>query len=162
MKKIIFLDIDGVLNNQLWYLKTKGDRQRDNIDPENIKFLNTIIKNTGAEVVVTSMWRLGQTPEELQTVLSRNGFEGKVIDKTLDLRDSGDHRQCVLRGNEILCWIQEHADVIGQGYYDFKNYVILDDDSDMLYWQRNNFILVDAYCGLTPNIAYKAINILNQ
>jgi hypothetical protein len=29
-------------------------------------------------------------------------------------------------------------------------------DSDMLWWQREHFIWVDPYCGLTPNLIYKA------
>ena len=161
MKKIIFLDVDGVMNNQLWFIKTKGNRPDDDIDPENMKHLNNIIKETDAEVVVTSTWRLNRTTEELQALFDRNGFKGKIIGKTLDLR-CGDHGHCVLRGNEILCWVKEHDESVGQSYYEYKNYVILDDESDMLYWQRNNLILVDAYCGLTPNMAYQAIRILNQ
>ena len=36
------------------------------------------------------------------------------------------------------------------------NYVIFDDDSDMLLWQRENFFWVDRYCGITSTILYKA------
>jgi len=149
------------MNNQLWFIKTKGNRPDDDIDPENMKYLNSLIKDTGAVVVITSTWRLNSTVAELQALFNRNGFEGEIIDKTLDLRYNG-CGSCILRGNEILYWIQKHEDLIGQSYHDYKNYVILDDDSDMLYWQRNNLILVDAYCGLTPNMAYRAARILNQ
>jgi len=45
---------------------------------------------------------------------------------------------------------------------DFNKYIILDDDSDMLYWQRNNFICIDGGPGLTENVAYKAIRMLNS
>lgn len=160
--KIIFLDIDGVLNNQLWYIKTKGKRHsRFNIDPENIKMLNSIIKATKAKVVITSTWRHGQTKASLQRMLKSFGFKGKIIGITTDMRYT-QFGTSILRGNEILHWIQTHEKDIEAEYYEYKNYVILDDDSDMLYWQRNNYLKVDAYCGLTPNVAFHAIKILNQ
>jgi len=43
----------------------------------------------------------------------------------------------------------------------FRDYVILDDDSDMLYCQRNNFICVDYTTGITSRIIYKIKCILN-
>lgn len=42
---------------------------------------------------------------------------------------------------------------------DIENYAILDDDSDMLPEQRPHFYLVDGWFGLTPNHLYR-INIL--
>ena len=45
---------------------------------------------------------------------------------------------CV-RGNEINKWIHDNNDIIGD-YIKFKDYVILDDDNDMLFIQRHNFI----------------------
>jgi len=152
--KIIFLDIDGVLNNQLWYVATKGERAdpvtgkriMDDIDPGSVEFLNMLIEKTGAKVVVSSTWRLGKTVEELQEILNRNGFKGEVIGKTENLRGTG-----IVRGNEIFHWIETNENIIGCDSYKYNNYVILDDDSDMLLWQKDNFINTDPYCGLTPN-----------
>ena len=155
MTKIIFLDFDGVLNSQLWYVRTKGSRKRDDLDTEAVGFLNDLIKSTGAKVVVTSTWRLIRTVEELQEILARNGFKGEVIGKTKDLR-CGEDGDCVLRGNEILQWMKTHPVELGCAYYDYKDYVILDDDSDMLYWQKDNFLLVDPYVGITPNTVFRA------
>lgn len=160
MQKIIFLDFDGVLNSQLWYERTKGNRDVDDLDRNAIAFLNTLVKKTGAKIVVSSSWRLGRTVDELQEILNRNGFDGEVIDKTKDLR-MGDDGDCILRGNEILQWMKAHPEIIVAPYWDYKNYVIFDDDSDMLYWQRNNFIHTDPYVGLTPTDIHKAEKILN-
>lgn len=160
MNKIIFLDFDGVLNSRLWFDKTKGNREHDSLDEVAVGFLNTLIKKTGAKVVVSSTWRLGHTVDELQEILNRSGFEGEVIDKTVDMR-KGEDGDCILRGNEILQWIKSHPEIVQVGYWDYKNYVIFDDDSDMLYWQRYNFIQTDPYVGLTPNNIYKAEKILN-
>jgi histidinol phosphatase-like enzyme len=160
MTKLIFLDFDGVLNSQLWYVRTKGSREQDDLDTEAIGFLNTLIKKTGAKVVVSSTWRIGRTVDELQEILNRNGFTGEVLDKTKDLR-IGEDGDCILRGNEILQWIKSHPEHVNVGYWDYKNYVIFDDDTDMLYWQRNNFIKTNPYVGLTPSDIYNAEKILN-
>ena len=159
--KIIFLDIDGVLNSQLFYTSGRASERRikieNDIDPVSVGFLNTLIKDTGAKVVVSSTWRLGRTIQELQSILEHNGFVGEVIGKTDSLR--GEH---CLRGNEILKWIKDNEAIIGCSYSDYTNYVIIDDDSDMLYWQRNNLFLTDGYCGITPNLAYRAARFLNR
>ena len=159
--KLIFLDFDGVLNSQLWYIETKGKRELDDLDTSAIERLNNLIKRTDAKVVVTSTWRLGRTIEELQATLDRNGFKGEVVGKTRDLR-IGEHGDCILRGNEILCFMKENPTLLGCYYPDYRHYVIFDDDSDMLYWQRNNYIHCDPYCGLTPNNVYHAERILNS
>ena len=174
--KIIFLDIDGVLNHQQFYKNRYDEKQHEKtikkedgklikqseedfyaemLDPESIENLNELIEKTGAKVVVSSTWRLGETVETLQAILEKRGFVGEIIDTTP--RGCG----CCQRGNEILSWLKSNEDVIGKPYHEFNSYLILDDDSDMLYWQRNNFMWVDGYVGLTPTIAYKAIRLLN-
>lgn len=50
-KKIVFLDIDGCINHEQWYVKTRG--RSGDFDPEKIKLLNQL-KDIGAEVVISS------------------------------------------------------------------------------------------------------------
>lgn len=164
--KIIFLDIDGVLNNELFCrAKRQCDRHKEaeekelpncvgDIDPKSVGFLNELIKDTGAKVVISSTWRHGGI-EYCRKALEACGFEGDIIDVTPSL-----HHECVVRGNEIYWWLQRNHELLGTR--DFKDYVIFDDDSDMLYWQRNNFIQIDAYAGLTPNHCYRAKRLLNN
>jgi len=164
--KIIFLDFDGVLNHEQFYVKRHeadfkgyGEHPICEFDFKSVLILNNIIEETDAKVVVSSTWRLGRSINELQSILDSVGFKGEVIDKTPNLRNEGDY---VLRGNEILKWIRDNKEVIGQDYHEFENYVIFDDDSDMLYWQKDNFLLVDRFVGLTMHVAFKAIRILNR
>jgi hypothetical protein len=159
---ILFLDIDGVLNSQLLYERRKSQPTEFpiiDLDPTNIKLLNKLIEETYAKVVISSSWRLGKSVEQLQSHLETAGFVGEIIGKTKDMR-YGEDSDSILRGNEILCWMKDHPAECGVPYYDYTRYVIFDDDSDMLYWQKDNFIKVDPYCGLTPNNIFHAKKIL--
>ena len=57
------------------------------------------------------------------------------------------------RGYEIKEWLDKHTDIM--------NYVIIDDDSDMLKEQKKHFIRTSELTGLTSKLTEKAIKILN-
>jgi len=166
MQPIVFLDIDGVLNSHMYYdsdrfvpLKNGECPNHDDpdyliklyqndIDPKSIGFLNELVKDTSAKIVISSTWR-NKGKEPLQKILDSRGLVGEIIDVT-------PHGcECCVRGNEIRQWLKKN----GENKY---KYVILDDDSDMLWWQREEFLLVDNYIGLTPNDVYKAKSILRK
>jgi hypothetical protein len=143
---VVFLDIDGVLNNScdsdLHCTTEEGGC--DFYSPTCVSRLNLLTDITSASIVVSSTWRLGETVESLQIKLKIMGIKAPVIGRTEDLGNN-----CV-RGNEILKWIKDNIDLLGVDYYhEYKNYVILDDDTDMLLWQKNNFIHTDGQRGLT-------------
>ena len=149
---IIFLDIDGVLNHELWYEKlhttlspynlSKLTKEEKDIDKDKILLLNEFCEETKSKVVISSTWRIGRTIEELKEMFLRIGATFEIIDKT---------GKCCsgIRGVEIYNWINKNPEKE-------INYVIFDDDSDMLLWQRENFFWVDRYCGITSTILYKA------
>ena len=161
---IIFLDIDGCLNSELYYRKRghiKHEELNDikshaeDIDPEAIELLNDFIDKTKCEIVISSTWRnLGV--KFLQQVFEVKGFKHKILDTT--------PYGCTgcLRGNEILQWIKNNEKLLGKYYSEFNSYVIFDDDSDMLYWQKNNFMLIDGVTGITRTIMYRANRILER
>lgn len=156
---IIFLDIDGVLNSDLWYqqqapLTRESNQLEVHLDPHAISLLNKIILKTNAAIVLSSTWRRYYPINAIQTIFEQQGFKGKFIDSTPDLtsKDSS-----FVRGNEILKWCKDNEAVIGKPYHQFKSYAILDDKNDMLYWQRHNFFQTDRYCGLTPSKASEII-----
>ena len=49
--KVLFLDVDGVITHQHY-----EGKEREGLDPEKIKLVARIVKNTGAFVVLTSSW----------------------------------------------------------------------------------------------------------
>jgi hypothetical protein len=185
--KVIFLDIDGVLNHEKWYKKRQhfkgGLDQKEwsdcypfyEFDPESIDRLNKIIDQTGAVVVVSSTWRHSRRVEDLQEILEKVGFTGKVIDTTPSINarigpESAGYT--VPRGCEIDWWLKtkkfqrinwskerqlEHIEAS-----EVKNYIILDDDSDMLYGQREHFVKTNWKDGLTDERMNRSIEILNS
>jgi hypothetical protein len=89
MSPIIFLDIDGVLNHRLFYEeKSQADRYKEvgpdlcDLDPEKVKLLNELIESAGADVVISSTWRYGKTIDQLQALLDKVGFTGKIVGLT--------------------------------------------------------------------------------
>lgn len=173
--KLIFLDIDGVLNHQLFYNQKNIDSRyfeaKDgvpegawNIDPEKVGLLNNLIDATGAKVVISSSWRNGRSVSDLIELFDYFGFKGEIIGKTPYLwfgHDQGEEwrKTSVPRGCEIKAWIENNKGIIGENVSKLQ-YVIFDDDSDMLWQQREHFIWVDAYAGLTPNLMHKAQRLL--
>lgn len=169
LMRIIFLDIDGVLNCQLHYASQQFNDYRDakktlkkkvkskeieqaeyyssQLCKERIGWLNELCKDVDAKVVISSTWR-SHGLEKCERILKENGATFEMISVTPHLSSD-----CV-RGNEILKWIKDNEPLVG-AYYDYHDYAIIDDDSDMLLWQRNNFFQTDNYSGLTPNTCYR-------
>jgi hypothetical protein len=144
---IIFLDIDGVLNSGEYVHSPRYKKRRQlgfpdcDLDLMAIHHLNKICKETEAHIVVSSTWR---EMDECVPALKRNGVKAPIIGKTPTL-----HRAEATRGEEIQSYIQG---------YEIENYLIIDDDSDMLPRQKENFLHIDRKQGLTEQDVTKAIN----
>ena len=117
--RIIFLDIDGVLNNE-----QSPDRcgYYIGIEDGKVELLKQIVDATDAKIVLSSTWRLGIDNKGhrlenhipyLKDKLSKQGLE--IYDKTIQLTRSGDSR-----GTEINEWLSRHPEV--------KQWVVLDDE----------------------------------
>lgn len=145
--RIIFLDIDGVLNSQDWFCSDDPNRGKGNFDPIAINRLNWVIEETDAKIVLSTSWR--NDPKIFDT-FKQVGVNGEISGKT-DYFATGINY--LYRGNEILKWCNEHDDKI-------ISYVIIDDDEDMLFTQKDNFVHTDYIHGFTEMDARKAIKIL--
>jgi len=163
--KIIFLDIDGVLNcaesfKKRMKLVAKRELDYHRFDWPSFPYvghLNSIIEATNAKIVISSTWRLlhpldgndfsGRCTSGLRDIFKLTGILGEIIDKTPEFINR-------FRGYEIKAWLKDHPEV--------KNYVIIDDSSDMLEDQMNNFVKTTWEKGLQQEHADKAIGILNK
>ena len=155
--KIIFLDIDGVLNCECSRSRCVGYR---GIDDKKVETLAKIVKVTGAEIVLISTWKddWHKTDKVHQGILA-NYLDKKmkkqglvVFDKTRDCIDE----RYLSRGEGILDYLTSNK---------VENYVVVDDyqfdyDSCGL---TENYVKTDNYNGgLTEELAKKAIEILNR
>lgn len=150
MRKIIFLDIDGVLNSKETLGRSVRGQGVEGIDPYLTIILDRIVQATGAEVVLSSTWRHGEK--------SRKEIFDKVV-KFIDITPVCCTR---IRGAEIHSWLSNNVKGFNSTYKgDFK-IAILDDDSDMLMWQKDHFFQTSFEEGLTPEIAEKVIEHLGR
>jgi hypothetical protein len=102
-QRIVFLDIDGVLNSD-GYVSTRPQVSGelwtiDDLDPESIATLNTLVAATGAQFVLSSSWRHHHTLAEMEALLKMRGFSGTLIGATPRLFGE-------TRGAEIRTWLQ--------------------------------------------------------
>ena len=165
MKKIIFLDIDGVINTKEWHSKMTKDTPKDEygyaFDPIAVANLAHIIDKTGADIVISSSWKFYGVPK-LREMWKKRNLPGTILDITPNtisdemlLNANLDEFQLgVCRGNEIKEWLSRHEDII-------SNYVIIDDVDDMLSEQEDHVVLTESLIGITEWDAEKAIKILN-
>lgn len=143
MRKVLFLDIDGVCNSADYM--TSGRHVKGTmlgIDPFPAVLVKMIVQDTDCEVVLSSTWRLGK--------MTRDAVREEVvdfIDVTPDLNGKD-------RGFEIEDWLNRNPDV--------TRYAILDDDMDMLAYQAPNFFKTTWKEGLTREIAQKVTEHLNS
>lgn len=124
MKKIIFLDVDGVLNNAD-YLAAHSDFIDDMngihaLDPQAVRLLEAIHREHDPDWVLSSVWRYVVTPARMTAMLRELGWTGTVVDSTPILSEGG-------RGREINKWLED-TDSLD------RPFVILDDDKDMDPW----------------------------
>lgn len=149
--RIIFLDIDGVLNYEEFYV-TRDINDFPSYPLSEIclvalERLSKLCEDTGAKVVISSSWRHNRTLVTMQQIFSQLGFRGEIIDYTPDLG----HADYILRGNEILAWIMKNHEMVGFYQY-YKNYVIIDDDEDFLLDQKDHFFQTSPIHGLTDEL----------
>lgn len=164
--KVIFLDIDGVLNTKEWQSKMPVDTPMDEFgyafNPVAVANLAHIIEQTGAVIVISSSWKFHGIAK-LWEMWERRSLPGRIIgitsnvlsDEMLLKIDLEEIELGVCRGNEIKEWLTEHKQEV-------SNYVIIDDFDDLLAEQEGHIVLTDALIGITEWDAQKAIMILNQ
>ena len=164
--KIIFLDIDGVLNNQDYckilhhlyggngyggFFRTDKPSTKDiKWDLRNVDALKTLMDKTGAKIVISSTWRFSHDIATFKYMFQLYGLKPKIIGLTPDhsrlgIRDDIGRT----RGDEVNAYLSNH---------DVDKYVILDDDSD--FFPDQNLVRTDHQVGLTNDDVKKAIGFL--
>ena len=123
MSKVIFLDIDGVLNGN--FTIENAPSGAIGVDPKHIIILKEIIDETKAIVVLTSTWKLcfdddncnpyKAEDDGLYLIFQLAKYNICVAGRTID-----PDNKLINRGSGIKKYLEEHPEI--------TNYVILDDD----------------------------------
>jgi hypothetical protein len=150
--KVLFLDIDGVLNSRRYYESDEWKQISSQLNSDSLKYsphflidrnsialLNQLVQCVpDMKIVVSSTWKRYGTYELTKGYLVQAGFlyPDSIIDYTPDLAEP---KYC--RGDEVQWWLDKHSEV--------KSYCIVDDDDDMLCNQLNNLVQTSSRLGLT-------------
>ena len=174
MQKYIFVDFDGVLVSERYHAavlstgKVPSDLYGPLFDPEAVENLRMIIDATGAGVIISSTWKFeGET--RMKGLWDKRKMPGNLLGSTpdtaldidilsMDLDDPNTFANLAGKGSEVKAWLKQNAPKDPSKY----RYVILDDMTDFLPEQKDNFIPVSPRVGITMKDAVKAIEILSR
>lgn len=143
-------------------------KSRWNLCKEKMELVKEIVDKTGAKIVISSSWRHSTLESTLDYITTLgNAFVHNVTflmpEDVVGVTDRIYYHKCsdkekheyhVCRGVEIEHYLYEHPEI--------KNYVILDDDSDMLLSQRKHFVKTHTLRGISKKNVETAIKILNS
>lgn len=160
--KILFLDIDGVLNDH-----GKMMNLYCGIQPDKVERLNTIIDATDCYIVISSAWRYMILGEEM----TAKGFEYMLVTHGIKCNNrivgyTPSDEDVTTRGRQISAWI----DIILPKILQDKRataykYVVVDDlDKEtgiQITQSGHTLVQTDGTKGLTDEDAERIISILN-
>lgn len=148
--KVIFLDVDGVLNYT--GSPTKLPHGYPFIEEDKILLLKQIIDMTGAKVVLSSDWRYGWIDPKHEWRNDYIALRDKLLEYGIELMDKTP-MGIGIRGEEIFRWFKswkgEHI----------ESFVILDDRTDLEPF-NHRLVITSMDTGLTKNDVKDAIRML--
>lgn len=147
--KVIFLDVDGVLNSSSWATEKQKEGVyifRDNLLNEAaLLMLRDLVEETNAVLVLSSSWRkFKKCRDDLANQLTQHQLS--IFSDTPETDG--------IRGDDINAWLVAHPCV--------ESYVILDDDADMLECQIPYLVQTTFEDGLQDSHCRRAKAILNH
>lgn len=159
--KVLFLDIDGVLNSNYWN-ETHQMEISDKvlIDEKKVNLLLKIINVSNAKIVLHSGWKywfdnhikpLKHEAIELITIFEK--YRLKIYDKTPDLATDEikwSKKFSLVKASEILSWLEDHREV--------TSYVVLDDLDLHNEIIAHNQVKTDSKVGLSEENVIQAID----
>jgi len=146
--KVIFLDIDGVLNSVNSMVAFRS-ASAQNLDSVSVKLLQRLCEVTDAKIVISSTWRMGRDEKYFIDLFKWYGWKNApVIGRT-----PVEYDKC--RGEEIQMWLVDVKTKV-------EKYLIIDDDSDMLEEQDPYFLHVPGVHGFDISHYVRALRHFGQ
>lgn len=155
--KVIFLDIDGVLNSKAYDAQRNLNEQTD-IDETRLPLVKKIVDQTGAKIVLSSTWRehwsvdpqlCDNDGDYINKTFAMSGL--KIYDKTPRLGITAE------RPDEIRAWLNSTTETI-------ESFVIIDDYRYAWAELAGKFVKTNPNfgLGLEEEHMLKSIAILNE
>lgn len=139
--KIIFLDIDGVIQSPRYCVAIGETGLLSAFEPAAMSMVRNLLRDSKAKIVISSSWRAGKNDETqmlLKQLFRSCGFKLIANSFHTDWRTISIQGQP--RGAEIKEWLDRHPET--------ESYLIFDDDADMLPEQSGSFVQTDCYNGI--------------
>lgn len=167
--KIIFLDIDGVLNTQETFEKIhieyqETGKRRIEIDTEKVEYLKEIVEETGALLVLSSSWKIFFERKEGK-ILPKNNKYGELLNilksYNLFIYDTTYQGGYKTKEEEIKDWLKNKK---------VDSFIIIDDEREGLGNLKENYLIKTKFSktqmeedlGLCKKHISKAIEMLNS
>ena len=163
MDRVIFLDIDGVLNSKFWDNSHSHEISEGKlVDLDKVKLFADLVKRTDSKVILHSGWRmwfdedmkpLRHEAEFLVTALKNEGVH--ILGVTPDLTTEEMRRTkkfSLVKAQEILTWLKDNSS--------FTKWIVIDDldlHNDEI---RSHQIQTDAEFGLLEEDVENAVKML--
>lgn len=150
--RVVFLDLDGVLNTREyvrlagWAPPLGSERDLHILDPVAVERLNGVLEATAASVVITSSWRATYEEPSLRSLLVRRGFRGQIAGVTPQLPGRR-------RSAEIDLWLADHA---------VEAFAIVDDDPEAGAEHPSRFVQTTFEEGLVESHAEQLVRLLRS
>lgn len=162
MNKIIFLDVDGVLNSKYtfkdnheyrkFFIRNMNDSIEDeiiyimlDIDLDKVFMIRDVCNLTGAKVVVSSSWRRSRWYILLEEILTNLGIP--IVGVTPFISNN--------RGDEIRKYLEDN---------EVDDFVILDDEIFRDFKELENYLIKTSFYedGLTDEISKEVVRVLRR
>ena len=112
-KKIIFLDIDGVLNISESIVE-HNNKYFSDMDEDKINYLNNICKKFNIKIVLSSSWRDNNSIEDTNDFFKYKGIKNKIVDYVEQFKDKNEAIREYIEKNNI------------------KDFIVIDDEDKVL------------------------------
>ena len=134
-QKILFLDVDGVLNSEEYYKnRINSSEELSRFDPSSVSLIKALVEEFSLKIVISSTWRYGAI-DRLLHELKKNKLINYLYHDWFTPVIHPAHR-----GTEIKLWLDLHPEV--------TDYVIIDDDDNILDEQKNNYVKTCLHNGM--------------
>lgn len=125
---VIFLDIDGVLNNKPYCDANRyAPDLKNQISEENLMYLHLLVRSTHAKIILCSTWKDLWHSKDQFCIRIRREFIKRLLNHGLSIAGFTPNHH-LGRAYEVALYLKAHPEI--------RHYVILNDDETDKHYKR--------------------------